>query len=608
MVIKVQSRDIPAIMRGDMATPGSNRAEGVSSNLTYWMYNALDSAVTLRVHEALAPKLAASPHATISYNFVRAMQGPALDMMTRGIMVNQRVRQDETERYTALRQHAQHLLDQLANAVWGPERYVVKTKVKESYTPIGKRGQPLAARTRILVEESIAERPLGLNPNSVPQVLAFFNIALKCEPCWEVRKTPTGTIRTPSANNKALRKWAEARTKGPGVDPRDRNIAPVKYANPFVQLILTIRDCDKALLTLNTALDADGRMRCSYNVVGSETGRWSSSANAFGRGTNLQNQAPTMRRMFCADDGHWFISTDLEQAESRLVAGLVWQCTGDDTYWKACESADLHTTVAMMSWPELPWTDDMKVNRKIADQPYPGLNGKFSYRDVAKRVGHGSSYFGTPYGIALAVGIPVAVVEGFQRRFFAAFKGIPLWHQWTRRQLLECQFLDTPLGRRRWFFGRPNEDSTLREAIAHVPQSTIGETLNLAMYNCWRRSKLPKDNPLHLPIQLLLQNHDAFAFQTPLSTNLPTLLAAVKAELEIPIPLERNGETKYLVIPGEFVTGFNWGYRDNDPNRASWKFEDGNPDGLSKWRGSDTRTRTTPAHTSPGDWLSRPLR
>jgi uracil-DNA glycosylase len=38
-----------------------------------------------------------------------------------------------------------------------------------------------------------------------------------------------------------------------------------------------------------TALDSDGNMRCSFNPAGAETHRLSSSENAFGRGTNLQN-------------------------------------------------------------------------------------------------------------------------------------------------------------------------------------------------------------------------------------------------------------------------------------------------------------------------------
>lgn len=40
---------------------------------------------------------------------------------------------------------------------------------------------------------------------------------------------------------------------------------------------------------LQMKLSFDGRIRCNFNVGGTETFRWSSSANGFGEGTNLQN-------------------------------------------------------------------------------------------------------------------------------------------------------------------------------------------------------------------------------------------------------------------------------------------------------------------------------
>ena len=40
---------------------------------------------------------------------------------------------------------------------------------------------------------------------------------------------------------------------------------------------------------IGAELEMDGRMKCSFNTAGTETFRWSSSANAFWRGTNLQN-------------------------------------------------------------------------------------------------------------------------------------------------------------------------------------------------------------------------------------------------------------------------------------------------------------------------------
>ena len=40
---------------------------------------------------------------------------------------------------------------------------------------------------------------------------------------------------------------------------------------------------------IRAPLDPDKRMRCSFNPAGTETFRWSSSKNAYGRGSNLQN-------------------------------------------------------------------------------------------------------------------------------------------------------------------------------------------------------------------------------------------------------------------------------------------------------------------------------
>lgn len=61
----------------------------------------------------------------------------------------------------------------------------------------------------------------------------------------------------------------------------------------FTRIFDALRDYRSLGVFHNTfvkaPLDFDGRMRCSFNPGGTETFRWSSSANAFGRGTNLQN-------------------------------------------------------------------------------------------------------------------------------------------------------------------------------------------------------------------------------------------------------------------------------------------------------------------------------
>lgn len=57
----------------------------------------------------------------------------------------------------------------------------------------------------------------------------------------------------------------------------------------LINRIDTYGSVENAINVLNSEIDPDGRIRCSYNPGGAETHRLSSSENAFGGGTNLQN-------------------------------------------------------------------------------------------------------------------------------------------------------------------------------------------------------------------------------------------------------------------------------------------------------------------------------
>lgn len=59
---------------------------------------------------------------------------------------------------------------------------------------------------------------------------------------------------------------------------------------PFIELIAMHRKLASFLKNYcMMPLSSDGRMRCTYNVAGTETYRFSSSQDAFGTGGNLQN-------------------------------------------------------------------------------------------------------------------------------------------------------------------------------------------------------------------------------------------------------------------------------------------------------------------------------
>lgn len=74
----------------------------------------------------------------------------------------------------------------------------------------------------------------------------------------------------------------------------DDALMKIAIKQPLLQPITERLQETRSLLVVKNGIlsaktDHDGRMRCSFNPAGTDTFRYSSSENAFGRGTNLQN-------------------------------------------------------------------------------------------------------------------------------------------------------------------------------------------------------------------------------------------------------------------------------------------------------------------------------
>jgi DNA polymerase-1 len=347
-------------------------------------------------------------------------------------------------------------------------------------------------------------------------------------------------------------------------------------ARPIISHILLLRDIAKKEGFLRTEIDTDGRIRTSFNIAGTNTGRFSSSLSEFGTGTNLQNVEDQLRRVFVADPGYKLAYVDLEQAESRAVGAIIWNLFHDGRYLDACESGDLHTTVSKMAQPAQPWTGDLAKDKEIAERPY---YRQHSLRHMCKVLGHGSNYMGQPFTMAVHTKIPAGEIKKFQGQYFAAFPGIPRWHQHVAQELIEHGYLISLMGRKRWFFGRRNEQATIREAVAYDPQGSVGDILNRGMLNVWRTNL----------VQLLLQVHDAILVQYPEDLE-DEILPQVLQTIQVPVELA-HGRT--LLIPSEAKVGWNW---------ASWSEQ--NVDGLKKYKpGVDNRRRQRTPPTTKLDRL-----
>jgi hypothetical protein len=185
--------------------------------------------------------------------------------------------------------------------------------------------------------------------------------------------------------------------------------------------------------------------------------------------------------------------------------------------------------------------------------------------------------------------MPIKLLDDFQAKYILgreadpkkglpavtpAFPCIPRWWQWVAQQIQTRHYLVTPFGRKRHFFGR-DDDATLREAIAFLPQSTNADRMSLGMWRIWK----------YMPeVRLLGNGYDSVVFEYRESADEQYI---VKRALELcAVPLECP--TRTYTCPNEAKVGWNWGavvtQGDMDKAVASGKRVPRlNPDGLAKW-------------------------
>jgi DNA polymerase-1 len=436
-----------------------------------------------------------------TYDFSRQLQGPVLEMRLRGIKIDQARRAEVIEEYS----------DQLDR---------------------------VEAQLERIVGEAFGVWQFNWRPNSRDLPGLFYD-TLDIPPVMKNGR--------PTCDRGALEK-----------------LANYYIAKPIVERIIFLRDLMKKIGVLKTEIDKDGRMRTSYNIAGTNTGRLSSSFSEFGTGTNLQNIEESLRSVFVADPGYKLAYLDAQQGESRVVGAIEHNLFGDDRYLDACESGDLHTRVARLVWPDLAWTGKDRTDKVLAERPF---YRHYSRRFMCKKIGHGTNYRGQPRTIADQAKVDIKLIKDFQPKYFAAFPAHQRWHAWVQERLYQDGYLVSLTGRKRWFLGRRDDDETLRAAIAYDPQGSLADILNYGMLETWRRKEC----------QLLMQIHDAVLVQYPEAeekTAIPKILEALR------YPIKLAGGRRFE-IPYDVATGWNWGKASKD-----------NPDGLKEYRGTDHRRRT----------------
>jgi DNA polymerase-1 len=261
-------------------------------------------------------------------------------------------------------------------------------------------------------------------------------------------------------------------------------------------------------------LDHDGRVRCSYNIAGTETFRYSSSEDAFGFGGNLQNipagdegvGLPNVRTLFLPDPGYTIFDCDLDRADAQVVA---WEA--NDEILKAIFHAgeDMHLQNAKDIFGNQNLTKDSKE------------------RKLAKAGVHAINYGAKPPTLSRALGITISEAERFYNRWFKLHPAIQDWHDRIESQLAATRCVSNRFGFRRHYFDRI--ENLLPEALAWVPQSTVAIVIDKGLVNI--------DTKLRGDVDILLQVHDSLVMQCR-TRDFERMKPKIREQLLIPIPYD----------------------------------------------------------------------
>jgi DNA polymerase-1 len=305
-----------------------------------------------------------------------------------------------------------------------------------------------------------------------------------------------------------------------------------------VDAVLEYRTLAKLKSTYVDALpalaDAEGRIHTDFNQAVTETGRLSSS------NPNLQNIpirtefSRRIRKAFLPQASWLLVSADYSQIELRILAHLSQEPVLIEAFR---EGHDVHRLTAQLLLDQAEITDEQRRLGKIIN-------------------------FGVIYGMgaqrfARETGVSVKEAQGFIQRFYERYPRIFDYLQQMKKEALCRGYVETILGRRRYFQfserglgqlrGREpasidldklrtdQQEAALLRAAANAPiQGSSADIIKLAMAHL---------HPILKPYQarLLLQVHDELVFEMPpeeYSELRPVIQTVMAAALALSIPLE----------------------------------------------------------------------
>ncbi|MCL2084172.1 MAG: DNA polymerase I [Oscillospiraceae bacterium] len=261
----------------------------------------------------------------------------------------------------------------------------------------------------------------------------------------------------------------------------------------------------------------DGRVRTTFQMTATSTGRLSSSE------PNLQNipirrsLGAELRRMFIPSRDDWvLIDADYSQIELRVLAHIA----GDETMREAFRGgADIHTVTASQVFHVPP------------DEVTPAM------RRSAKAVNFGIVFGISDFSLAEDIGVTRAEARRYIDGYLGLFHGVRQYMADVVARAKTDGYVTTLLGRRRYLPELSASNHNIRafgeRAALNTPiQGTAADIIKLAMIALDKRLQAEG-----LEARLILQVHDELIVECP-RQEAERVRAIVSEEMENVYPLE----------------------------------------------------------------------
>jgi len=281
--------------------------------------------------------------------------------------------------------------------------------------------------------------------------------------------------------------------------------------------IILCRKIESTLNILETPYHNDARMRTSYNIAGTTTGRTSTAQSTgwyfaldngkvkqicFGtafqkipkHGFEFEGErfGTDIREIFIPSDGYEFFAFDGANAEGRVVCIL----SDDNTTLDYIEAGNnIHKLTA--SW--------------IYQKPVDRIQKGSREYDIGKMARHAGNLGQSGAGLSVQVYKSVAFCNDVMKKFHSNVPNVQnVFHLTIQKLIHNKQPLINPFGRRRDFFSlsKHNKHDVYKEAYSYLPQGTVSDhfktiALDLDQLAPWA---------LHL-----FEAHDGLMYEIPIS-------------------------------------------------------------------------------------------